>query len=42
VTGKSFRGIYVHAAANGSGHGDIQPTPKLVKMLQDLKRELNA
>jgi hypothetical protein len=42
VTGKSFRGIYVHAAAQKSGHGDIQPTPKLVKMLQDLKTELKA
>jgi hypothetical protein len=38
----SMKGIYVHATTKTGSHGDIHPSPKLIKMLQELKTELGA
>jgi len=38
----SLRGIYVHATTDGGTHNDTHPSPKLIKMLQELKSELGA
>ena len=38
----SKRGIYIHATCKGGTHNDTHPSPKLIKMLQELKTELGA
>ena len=38
----SKRGIYIHATCKGGTHNDTHPSPKLIKMLQELKSELGA
>jgi hypothetical protein len=43
--GNNLRGIYIHAnvvVKAGSEHNDTHPSPKLIRMLQALKQELNA
>jgi hypothetical protein len=39
---KSLRGIYSHTTTDGGTHGDTHPSPKLIKILQELKSELGA
>jgi N-acetyl-anhydromuramyl-L-alanine amidase AmpD len=38
----SKRGIYTHATVKGGTHGDTHPSPKLLKMLSEVKAALNA